>query len=157
VNGALIKATFFLSVLSTENPAFPSVPLDPPQWKPMYSSDMTLRACEDLVTRYRLGSLRTECAWDVHQLDALMWFFYLQSCATCDLTRIGILTPEECEASRRQHLAEGLKTSQAYFQNENKQPDAGVQLHKSKDWDKHPGPIVQDCLERIGTQNECKG
>jgi hypothetical protein len=27
MNEALIKATFFLSVLSTENPAFPSVPL----------------------------------------------------------------------------------------------------------------------------------
>jgi hypothetical protein len=54
VNEALIKATFFLSVLSTENPEFPSVPLDPPHWKSVFSSEMTLKACEDLVTRYRL-------------------------------------------------------------------------------------------------------
>jgi hypothetical protein len=157
MNEALIKATFFLSALSTENPEFPSVPLDPPRWKQVYSRDMTLPACENLVTRYRLRSLRAECDWDVHQLDPVMWFYYLQSCAMCGVTRIGVLTPEECESFRQRHLAEGLKTSQVCFQDENQLPDAGVQLHKSKDWDKHPDPIVQDCLERIGTDNECKG
>jgi hypothetical protein len=51
MNG-LIKATFFLSVLSTENPEFPAVPLDPPQWKVVYEREMSVIACKDLVMRY---------------------------------------------------------------------------------------------------------
>jgi hypothetical protein len=157
VNAALIKATFFLSVLSTENPEFPSVRLDLPRWEHVYRREMTLLACEDLVTRYRLNNLQAECDWDVHQLDHLLWFYYLQPCAMCDVTRIGTPSLEQCESFRKQHLEKGLKTSQVCFQDENRPPDAGVQLHKSKDWDKHPDPMVQDCLERIGTDNECKG
>ncbi len=141
MNEALIKATFFLSVLSTENPEFPSVPLDPPQWRPVFTRKMTLQACADLSTRYRLPSLRAECDWDMHQLDSLMWFYYLQACASCGATMVGFLGIEQCESYRKQHLAEGAKTSQACFQNENQPPD----------------PVLRDCLERIGTENECKG
>jgi hypothetical protein len=112
VNAALVKATFILSVLSTENSEFPSVPLDPSRWKPVFNSEMTLQACEDLVTRYRLASPRAECDWDVHQLDALMWFYYLQGCALCDVTRVGIQTFEGCENFRQKHLRHDLKTAQ---------------------------------------------
>jgi hypothetical protein len=86
-----------------------------------------------------------------------MWFYYLQACAMCGVTRVGVQTFDECESSRRENLDNGLKTSLACFQDQAQPPDAGIQLFRSKDWHKHPDPIIQDCIERVGTDNECKG
>jgi hypothetical protein len=89
--------------------------------------------------------------------DVGRWFYSLQTCAACEVTKVRLDNREECERLRETHLDEGLKTSHACFDDEDHPLDAVLQIYKNDSWERHPDPIIQDCLERVGTSNECKG